>query len=678
MKNLVVKENETIKLDGNNVNKFDNITINAGGVITTEEDVLLLYIENTLRIKNGGCIDVSCKGHSGGKPRNSGNGLGAGISYVDNKGIFILDNIGIFYVFVKFLVYYGEDASLVINSKSNWRSLLVIGSRIDVFESRPYGQYYPAKIIEINNETNEIKIKWDNYPPKWNIWLKRESQRIAKYGTYTGGDWHYMDKLDNSKYKPSTSLEGIYSIPICRGSGGGGGHNDGEFGGKGGGILQIIAKNIIIENNGGIYCNGGKGIGNAGSGSGGTIYIKCSGLSNRGLITSVSLNPNFMNSNHIKIFINKYTTIQVPNDLCNLIKTFISNIDGSGKIFINCQNEYSKTGFFAEKLMNNLVVDQYQKIQLSSTFVHEYDNMIINLGGMVTLKNSKKDHVLLLYIKNNLIIKNGGCIDASLHGYSGGKSRSPGRGTGAGLSFIDSNRIYTYCGEDALIDGKNVGNNWRELLVVGSTIDACEYQEYIRAQIIEISNNTKRLKIRFAKYFSSTDYDIWLNRDSRRIAKYGTYTEYRMDKLTDWNPPKWINNTTDFGICMGSGAGGGNNDGEIGGNGGGILQIIANNIIIENNGGKGIGNAGSGSGGTIYIKCNNIINNGLITSISLNSNFMNNIHIKIYINQYINTQFPNELCNLIKKFISNIDGSGKIFIDCKNGYNKTGIFPKMY
>ena len=93
MKNLVVKENQEIKLYGYIINEYNNITINSGGIITIEADYdqskwyhyLLIYIKNNLIIKSGGSIDVSFCGHLGGMPRTSGVGCGAGISYMNNN-----------------------------------------------------------------------------------------------------------------------------------------------------------------------------------------------------------------------------------------------------------------------------------------------------------------------------------------------------------------------------------------------------------------------------------------------------------------------------------------------------------------------------------------------------------------------------------------------------------------
>ena len=350
MKNLVVQENETIKIDDGFVHKYNNITINSGGILTCNGFTkcncdLLLYIENDLIIKNGGCINVSCLGNSGGEPKSTGIGHGAGISCMDIKGIYyiviLLCLVDVFDTFID-EVYYGIDGSIK-SRNDNWRELLVVNSKVHVYD-KPFRRWYSAEIIEINDDTNEIKVAYDEYSSEFDEWLDRDSKRIAKLGrSYRLETPFCMDKLIDSKRPMISKNESEF--PICLGSGGGGGHNDDEFGGNGGGILQINANNIIIENNGGIYCNGGKGIGNAGSGSGGTIYIKCNNIINNGLITSISLNSNFMNIIHIKIYINQYINTQFPNELCNLIKKFISNIDGSGKIFIDCQNEYNKTGF---------------------------------------------------------------------------------------------------------------------------------------------------------------------------------------------------------------------------------------------------------------------------------------------------------------------------------------------
>ena len=243
-------------------------------------------------------------------------------------------------------MYYGENASINSKHNDNWRKVLEIGTKIDVYDT-PYKKWFKSTVIEINVDTNEVKISYDGYSAKFDVWLNRDSDRIAKYCTHTG---FYMGKWISTKSRPKTSGNGN-DFPICRGSGGGGGNRNGECGGNGGGILQIIANNIIIHKNGGIYSNGEKGVETAGSGSGGSIHIKCNNLMNKGSITAISLNNYFMNIIHIKIYVNKYINIEFPNELCDIIKKFISNVDGSGKIFIDCSNEYNKTGIFPKKFL---------------------------------------------------------------------------------------------------------------------------------------------------------------------------------------------------------------------------------------------------------------------------------------------------------------------------------------
>ena len=95
MSDLVVLKNQTIKLESGNVHIYNNITINPGGMLTSNADVsqtrnciggtLLLHIKNNLIIKNGGCIDMSCKGYIGGFPGSDGNGPNNG--KIGNQGI---------------------------------------------------------------------------------------------------------------------------------------------------------------------------------------------------------------------------------------------------------------------------------------------------------------------------------------------------------------------------------------------------------------------------------------------------------------------------------------------------------------------------------------------------------------------------------------------------------------
>ena len=82
-----------------------------------------------------------------------------------------------------FQVYYGIDGSIK-SKKVNWRQSLGIDSQIDAYDT-PYHKWYTADVIEINNNSNEIKIAWHGYDSTFDIWLDRDSDRIAKFGTYT-------------------------------------------------------------------------------------------------------------------------------------------------------------------------------------------------------------------------------------------------------------------------------------------------------------------------------------------------------------------------------------------------------------------------------------------------------------------------------------------------------------
>ena len=57
-------------------------------------------------------------------------------------------------------------------------------------------------------------------------------------------------------------------------------------GGNGGGAIKIICNQLSIDNNSGIYCNGGNGNGYSGGGSGGSIWIVCNTLNNLGTISA--------------------------------------------------------------------------------------------------------------------------------------------------------------------------------------------------------------------------------------------------------------------------------------------------------------------------------------------------------------------------------------------------------
>ena len=88
------------------------------------------------------------------------------------------------------------------------------------------------------------------------------------------------------------------------GSGGGGGGFDDErslnveiFGGNGGGCIKIICNKMIIERFGGIHCNGGNGTMNSGGGSGGSIWIICKDLNNKGAIVAKGGKGNKMGGN---------------------------------------------------------------------------------------------------------------------------------------------------------------------------------------------------------------------------------------------------------------------------------------------------------------------------------------------------------------------------------------------
>ena len=93
MSDLVILKNQRVKLESGTVHIYNNVTINSGGILTSNYSQirrciggsLLLYITNNLIIKNGGCIDMSCKGHNGGFPGSDGNGPNNG--KIGNQGI---------------------------------------------------------------------------------------------------------------------------------------------------------------------------------------------------------------------------------------------------------------------------------------------------------------------------------------------------------------------------------------------------------------------------------------------------------------------------------------------------------------------------------------------------------------------------------------------------------------
>ena len=198
---LIIPENETFYIENNILNKFDNVIIKDGGVLTANGynsdtkigGILKLFVKETLRIEANGMITMNYKGYNGGK-------IGG---------------------------YQGESYKIIKQIKS-----------------------------KKNNYGGGGMCSGGGYGSNG------ESCHIGFYSGKTYGN----DKLN----------------VLYMGSGGGGSMN--KNGGNGGGIIKIISKYIIIEQNGGIYCNGHDCIIDSGAGSGGTIYIEASKIVNNGNI----------------------------------------------------------------------------------------------------------------------------------------------------------------------------------------------------------------------------------------------------------------------------------------------------------------------------------------------------------------------------------------------------------
>ena len=224
-----------------------------------------------------------------------------------------------------------------------WRQYIQLDQELQIHELKS-NRWLSANVVDIDVKTDKIKIEYRYFenPKEFDYIFDRYSNRIKMEEeprfilTYFS-----MNKLDDLNMPDIGDFD---QYPIRFGSSGAGGII-GEFGGHGGGIVQIKAKNIIIDNNGGIFCNGGKSDGQAGYGGGGTIYIKCNKLHNNGSIKATS--GEHIGLNHIKIYIN---IIDFPNELCHIIFEYFGEYVGCGKIIIDSNNSYNNNNIVPKPL----------------------------------------------------------------------------------------------------------------------------------------------------------------------------------------------------------------------------------------------------------------------------------------------------------------------------------------
>ena len=227
---------------------------------------------------------------------------------------------------------------------TEWRQEIKLGHKLQIYDLKT-NRWLLAKVIHTDIKKDKIKIQY------FSRFLKnrKESDYILdiysdriKMAEHPGFRKYFsMNKLDTLNMP---RMGKVNQYPITFGSSGAGG-DVGECGGHGGGIVQIKAKNIIIDKNGGIFCNGGKGIGKAGYGSGGTIYIKCNKLHNNGSIKAIS--GEHIGLNHIKIYIN---IIDFPNELCHIIYKYFGEYIGCGKIIIDSNDSYNNNNIIPKPL----------------------------------------------------------------------------------------------------------------------------------------------------------------------------------------------------------------------------------------------------------------------------------------------------------------------------------------
>ena len=227
-----------------------------------------------------------------------------------------------------------------------WLQNITIGTVLDISDpDLKLNRWYLSKVIEMKNimDIALIKITFVGWSNEFDEWLNiiSDLSRMAKNSNDIR--LHYLFRNDTNTWSWTSESRlcrggrpnNIYGDKmLCLGSGGSG--SQFGSGSSGGGILTLLANNIVIKKGAGIYSNGADNISDAGYGSGGSIYIECSKLENQGIITSLS--NKFISLQTIKCFVIKYCS-PFPNELINMITNYVDDSAfGCGKIIIRCDN----------------------------------------------------------------------------------------------------------------------------------------------------------------------------------------------------------------------------------------------------------------------------------------------------------------------------------------------------
>ena len=251
-------------LDGSASFNFKTVTIHSGGVLTvTRRDtstnrggILSIRIQDTLFIENGGMINVSALGYTGGPASFASGGASEvsqqGESYSGQQSTFSSSNFG------------GGGAG----------TSTLIGIHKCIYDGS--APMFPT-----------------GYTPPTTGEIGEPSGGGGGYGT--PGDDGTPVQCGTSGTGGLTYGDADLSSELLFGSGGGSGHpysfGSGGAGGDGGGIIDIRSK--VVINNGMILANGGRGqnggyySGGGGGGSGGSIRLEGEQLTNNGIIQAI-------------------------------------------------------------------------------------------------------------------------------------------------------------------------------------------------------------------------------------------------------------------------------------------------------------------------------------------------------------------------------------------------------
>ena len=421
----------------------------------------------------------------------------------------------------------------------------------------------------------------------------------GSYGGLGGGDY-------------TCPIYGDLKTPTYPGSGGGA-SNRYQHGGDGGGYIQLKIAGTFV-NNGLLSANGLGGIGGAGSGSGGSIYLSANMISGNGTISANGGTGERSGGGGGRIAL-YYTS----KDFTGTIAAYggAKGIDseyngGAGTIFLQAHGQQ-----FGELIIdNNELIPNSNSTSVPSDYTI-FDSVVIDNGASVTatgiqeipvpliLDNKSQLYAASLMSMPMVTIINGSRLTAPLeHLYT----------------MVVNNGGYIHHSDTILTIDSSIALTNNAILTHSETTSSNVYSLKLEINGDLFIDSTSKINADGKGYIggyqpgNDSNYGRTIGNTITGGSNYtsgGSYgglggDQYSCNVYGDYQNP----------VYPGSG-GGSANTYQHGGDGGGYIQLIVlgtmtHNGIISANGLGGVGGAGSGSGGSIYLSVDTLTGSGSI------------------------------------------------------------------